>query len=163
MTGWQKLNWRGKLALLYAYFQVGTSALAIPYAVAGSAAGFKILFPLTTWQCLGLAVLTTPAIVLLGGWWKRHGLLKHQQEVSVVDGWNHLQLLDIWLQIETAERLGIQLKDIDIANVIQRIEHVLASTKAPADQSQPVFSDALKRYFEAREGAQVGSGDTIRG
>ena len=153
MTGWNKLNWRGKLALLYAYFQVGTSALAIPYAIAGSAAGFKILFALTTWQCLGLAVLTTPAIVLLGGWWKRHGLLKHQQEVSVVDGWNHLQLLDIWLQIETAERVGIQLKDIDITNVIQRIEHVLASTKTPAISPQPAVSDAMTRYLEARERA----------
>lgn len=124
-----KLNWRGRLAWAYLHYQAGHAALAVVAAVLGSATVLKILFEVPTTWGLAVSVALTPVFVLGGWYWNHRGIVKQLNEMSYLEGLNMVQLVDLWLQIRTAEALKIDVKGMSPHQIVEEIRFVLASTK----------------------------------
>jgi len=131
-----KLNWRGHIARLYLYFQLGNSAIALPAAVLGvmgGTSGWLKIFGVSTELSLLTGVLlglTFFPCAMVGGWiWAHKGFFKQSQEVSLIEGLSHPELLRLWLLWRIAERQGINLQHIELHTIATEVQHVLASSR----------------------------------
>lgn len=133
MTGaWRqltKLNWRGRLAWGYLHYQAGHAALSVGAAIMGSATVLKILFEVPTSYGLLVSVCLTPLFVVGGWYWNHRGIVKQLNEMSYLEGLNMIQLVDLWLQIRTAEAMRINVQGMTPQQIVEEIRFVLASTK----------------------------------
>ena len=124
----EKLNWRGRLAWAWMHYQAGHAALGVFAAILGSATVLKILFEVPTTWGLVVSVLLTPVFVIGGWYWNHRGIVKQLNEMAFLEGLNTLQLVDLWLQIRTAEALKINVKGMTPHQIAEEIRFVLAST-----------------------------------
>lgn len=130
--GWRqlaKLNWRGRVAWAYLHYQAGHAALGVGAAVLGSATVLKILFEVPTKWGLVASLLMTPVLVVGGWYWNHRGIVKQLNEMAFLEGLNTLQLVDVWLQIRTAEALKVEVRGMTPEQIAEEIRFVLASTK----------------------------------
>lgn len=124
-----KLNWRGRLAWGYLHYQAGHAALAVFAAILGSATVLKILFEVPTTYGLLVSLALTPMFVVGGWYWNHRGIVKQLNEMAFLEGLNTLQLVDLWLQIRTAQALHINVQGMTPTQIAEEIRFVLASTK----------------------------------
>ena len=145
-TGFSKLNWRGQVAWAIIYFQQSQSALAVFVALINMASNMVILFKLPTALALGLNFLALPFLIIAGWVWAHHGPVKAQSEVPFLDGLDTRTKVGMALSVLTLERLGVDMKHLNPDVEIEKIRHLMTSTKDECVQS--VNTDVQKMNME---------------
>lgn len=167
MTGWQKLNWRGKVALLYAvvklelwhpgrnwrgnvsqwiiYSQAFNSALAIPIASIGvivGVSGWMKLFELPSRLSLTVGVLLGVVYVLIGPIggivWKYLGIWRQQNEAGLLTGSNKPDIMRWQAWVALLKKQGLDPKEVFANDRLPvEVEDALHSTHKRAAEYEP--------------------------
>ena len=130
MTGeWrhlEKLNWKGKIARVHAYFQIGDSTLQQFKSVVYVSAALKILGLPLEW-----IAAVAPGLVVgyigFGFWWVKRGLYRQQQEISLVDNFSIPQRLQWWVDVKMAQALGVDVRGMNLSHLPDEVTHHFAS------------------------------------
>lgn len=147
MTGFSKLNWRGRVAWTITYFQQSQAALAVGVALMNMASNFVILFKLPTIIAIGINLAALPFLILFGWIWAHHGPVKAQSEVPFLDGLDTRTKVGMAISIVTLERLGVDVRAIDLDAEINKLRPLMTSTK---DKQVSVLLPQAFPYYEMR-------------
>ena len=139
MTGeWRhlaKLNWKGRVARIHAYFQIGDSTLQQFKSLVYVSAALKILGLPLIWIA-ALAPCLVLFYILFGFWWVNRGLYRQQQEISLVDNFSIPQRLQWWIDVKMAQALGIDVTAMNLRHLPPEVLHHLASKPDQVDMGR---------------------------
>ena len=125
---WQKLNWRGRLARLQAYFNEGRTLIGY---LSPTTLGIGLLvldkYTLSMWWLLVAVPITFIVLFILGYLWKEYGWLRHASEISTIEGWSRLNIFQLNLQIAIAKQLNIDISEINSNTLNKEVLNIMIS------------------------------------